>query len=316
VPQFARLVAAPSAKKAAFPQTAAAPPRRAGPQRGPMWHAIQLKAAQSAAPASPAKTQSDTGLPARLRTGIERLSGLAMDDVRVHPNSAEPAKLGALAFTQGSDIHLGPNQEQHLPHEAWHVVQQKQGRVKATAQLRAAIPINDDSALEHEADAMGAKALQATTSETRPAVQLKADGLAKALVEGPAAEIAGTSWPVQFNGLGEALMTDMEGYLEHSGDFVWLVGGTKQGKDLSHVHLFQVDKDAIKGQITVRKSLEKGGPKFASATVSEDDIRAQVLVVWGTDLAGKAERDEIVEGLKQLIDAVIDQWKEKVKSSD
>jgi hypothetical protein len=27
-----------------------------------------------------------------------------------------------------------PGQEQHLPHEAWHVVQQKQGRVKPTGQ--------------------------------------------------------------------------------------------------------------------------------------------------------------------------------------
>ena len=28
------------------------------------------------------------------------------------------------------DIHLGPGQEKHLPHEAWHVVQQKQGQSK------------------------------------------------------------------------------------------------------------------------------------------------------------------------------------------
>jgi len=51
---------------------------------------------------------------------------------------SEPAKLGALAYARGSDIHLGPGQEQHLAHEAWHVVQQKQGRVAATAQLKGA----------------------------------------------------------------------------------------------------------------------------------------------------------------------------------
>ena len=59
-----------------------------------------------------------------------------------------------------SDIHLGPGQERHLPHEAWHVVQQKQGRVAATAQLKGAA-VNDSPALEAEADAMGARALAA-----------------------------------------------------------------------------------------------------------------------------------------------------------
>ncbi len=100
------------------------------------------------------------GLPAPLRQGIEALSGLSMDSVRVHADSAEPARLGALAFAQGHDIHLGPGQEQHLPHEAWHVVQQLQGRVQPTLQLRAAVPGNDDAALEHEADVMGQRALQ------------------------------------------------------------------------------------------------------------------------------------------------------------
>jgi hypothetical protein len=105
------------------------------------------------------------GLPPRLRSGVEALSGIAMDDVRVHRNSSEPAKLGALAFTKGAEIHLGPGQEEHLPHEAWHVVQQKQGRVQATTQMKGAA-ISDDSRLEREADRMGAMArdARATTS--------------------------------------------------------------------------------------------------------------------------------------------------------
>jgi hypothetical protein len=93
-----------------------------------MWHAIQLKAAQEAAAATAApRPMSRSGLPVALKAGVEQLSGLAMDDVRVHRNSPEPARLGAFAYAQGSDIHLGPGQERHLPHEAWHVVQQKQG---------------------------------------------------------------------------------------------------------------------------------------------------------------------------------------------
>ena len=114
---------------------------------------------RSAAPgeAAEARTPERTGLPDRLKAGVEAISGLVMDDVRVHRDSSEPAKLSALAFTKGSDIHLGPGQEQHLPHEAWHVVQQKQGRVKVTTQLKGA-PINESALLEAEADRMGGRA--------------------------------------------------------------------------------------------------------------------------------------------------------------
>ena len=101
-----------------------------------------------------------TGLPERLKTGIEALSGLALDAVRVHYHSAKPAQLQALAYTQGTDIHIAPGQEQHLPHEAWHVVQQAQGRVPPTMQMQAGVTINDDRGLEREADGMGEQAMQ------------------------------------------------------------------------------------------------------------------------------------------------------------
>jgi len=107
-----------------------------------------------------ARKQNDTGLPDDLKSGIESLGGHSMDDVKVHYNSDKPAQVGALAYAQGTDIHVGPGQERHLPHEAWHVVQQKQGRVRPTMQLKGAW-INDDAALEKEADAMGAQAIQA-----------------------------------------------------------------------------------------------------------------------------------------------------------
>lgn len=103
---------------------------------------------------------NNTGLPGNLKSGIENLSGFAMDDVKVHYNSSKPAQLQAHAYAQGTDIHLASGQEKHLPHEAWHVVQQKQGRVQPTRQLKSKIGINDDAGLEREADVMGAKALQ------------------------------------------------------------------------------------------------------------------------------------------------------------
>ncbi|MFB9326525.1 DUF4157 domain-containing protein [Paenibacillus aurantiacus] len=100
-----------------------------------------------------------TGLGETLKAGIENLSGIPMDDVRVHRNSTKPQQLGALAYAQGTDIHVGPGQEKHLPHEAWHLVQQKQGRVKPTAEIGGKA-INDEESLESEADKMGSRAAQ------------------------------------------------------------------------------------------------------------------------------------------------------------
>ncbi|MBX9637750.1 MAG: DUF4157 domain-containing protein [Nitrosomonas sp.] len=115
---------------------------------------------------------NNTGLPDNLKSGIENLSGMSMDSVRVHYNSAQPAQLNALAYAQGTDIHVAPGQEQHLPHEAWHVVQQAQGRVQPTMQMKDGIPVNDDRGLEHEADVMGAKALQRRVDNQAP-MQMK-----------------------------------------------------------------------------------------------------------------------------------------------
>ncbi|MCF5604479.1 eCIS core domain-containing protein [Pseudomonas syringae] len=75
--------------------------------------------------AKAAPTPNRTGMPDPLKNGIEHLSGMNMDHVRVHFNSDKPAQLNAHAYAQGSQIHLAPGQEKHLPHEAWHVVQQK-----------------------------------------------------------------------------------------------------------------------------------------------------------------------------------------------
>lgn len=103
--------------------------------------------------------KNTTGLPDNLKNGIETLSGFSMDDVKVHYNSDKPGKINALAYTQGSDIHVARGQEKHLPHESWHVIQQKQGRVNNGVQLKGSTKLNTDTSLEREADLMGQKAL-------------------------------------------------------------------------------------------------------------------------------------------------------------
>lgn len=133
--------------------------------------------------------ENKTGLPDNLKSGIENLSGHSMDDVKVHYNSSKPTQLNAHAYAQGTDIHLASGQEKHLPHEAWHVVQQKEGRVKPTMQMQG-VNINDDTGLEKEADVMGGKALQmkgknektptVLNSNTNKAIQLYVADVSKA----------------------------------------------------------------------------------------------------------------------------------------
>src|SRR3569623_2574712 len=90
-----------------------------------------------------------TGMPDNLKAGVEAMSGMSLDHVRVHRNSPTPAQLNAQAYAQGSDIHLAPGQARPLPHEAWHVLQTAQGRVKPTMQMTGNVPVNDDAHLEH-----------------------------------------------------------------------------------------------------------------------------------------------------------------------
>jgi hypothetical protein len=123
------------------------------------------------------KKENNTGLPDNLKTGMENLSGMSLDDVKVHRNSDKPAQLQAHAYAQGTDIHLASGQEKHLPHEAWHVVQQKQGRVKPTIQMKGKVNVNENAGLEKEADVMGAKALVPTAQlEGGPGVEEKLQG--------------------------------------------------------------------------------------------------------------------------------------------
>ncbi len=109
-------------------------------------------------------------LPPNIQSGVEAISGYSMENVKVHYNSAKPALIQAKAYTQGDHIHVAPGEERHLPHEAWHVVQQKQNRVKPNNKSFSGVPINDDLSLEREADRMGSKA---SAFQSNQPVQLK-----------------------------------------------------------------------------------------------------------------------------------------------
>jgi|GEM_PF-4671605 len=102
-------------------------------------------------------TGNSNGLPEKLKEGVESLSGFDLSEVRVTYNSPKPMQVGAAAYTRGMEIHVSPGQEQSLPHEAWHVVQQAQGRVKPTGQMNG-MNINNDPGLEAEASSKGEQA--------------------------------------------------------------------------------------------------------------------------------------------------------------
>jgi Domain of unknown function (DUF4157) len=154
----------PASERAAQRKRAAPPamtlddsPRQAAQRK-------QLTQLKSPATGTPARN----ALPETLQAGLQSLSGMNLSQVQVHYNSSKPAQLQALAYAQGNEIHLAPGQEQHLPHEAWHLVQQRQGRVKATGEA-GGVAINDNPGLEREADQMGARAAQMKTVQRKTA---------------------------------------------------------------------------------------------------------------------------------------------------
>lgn len=165
-----------------------------------------------AAPDRRQSKENASGLPDRLKSGLEQLSGVDLSDVQVHRNSGKPAEIGALAYAQGTDIHIGPGQEKHLPHEGWHVVQQKRGRVQPTLQLKDGLAVNDDSELEREADEMGEKALAlGATASSPPPPPPEDEGSAVAPASG-----AGTSGVVQ-GVIQRAVQHDAPNYQQKGG---------------------------------------------------------------------------------------------------
>ena len=82
---------------------------------------------------------------------IEKESGISFADVKIHYASNKPKEFGALAYAYGNDVYLGSGQEKHLKHELGHVVQQRQGIVKPTMQLKG-YPVNNEQKLEKDAD--------------------------------------------------------------------------------------------------------------------------------------------------------------------
>jgi hypothetical protein len=109
--------------------------------------------------------KNETGMPNEVKTKMEGAMNTDFSDVKVHSNSRKAPEVGALAFTQGSQVHFAPGQfkpntksgQELLGHELAHVVQQRKGIVKPTTEA-AGLPVNDSPHFEREADQLGKKA--------------------------------------------------------------------------------------------------------------------------------------------------------------
>ncbi len=126
--------------------------------------------------------KSSSLLPEPVQNKMEATMGADFSNVNIHPNSQQAQEVGALAYTQGNDVHFAPGQfdpnshkgQSLIGHELAHVVQQRQGRVQATTQAKG-LPVNDDQGLEKEADVIGEKAAMAA-NVSAPAQKKEADG--------------------------------------------------------------------------------------------------------------------------------------------
>lgn len=166
------------------------------------------------------KKANNTGLPENVKNNTESISGISLDDVKVNYNSNKPAQLNAHAYAEGSNIHVAPGQEKHIGHEAWHVVQQKQGRVKPTTEV-GGVPINDNKSLESEADKMGEQTSKENTSKNKIQLKEKSKGnsVAQLATESQEAMTGGLTIAQRKAKLALAGLTDGPKILKKAGIF-------------------------------------------------------------------------------------------------
>jgi hypothetical protein len=133
----------------------------------------------------PGSSGTKTDMPDDVQNKMEYSFGVDFSDVDIHKDSPQAPSLGALAYTQGNDVHFAPGQynpgsqkgQELLGHELTHVVQQREGRVKPTnkqqssyakaSEVNEGMSVNTDPALEKEADEQGKQAAQGKMADVK-----------------------------------------------------------------------------------------------------------------------------------------------------
>jgi hypothetical protein len=243
--------------------------------------AFQLMASDGGADAPPVqRKESSGGLPGDLVSGFAASTGHDLSNVNVHRNSDKPSQVGALAYAQGNDIHLGAGQDQHLAHEAAHIVQQREGRVQANTSV-GGMPVNNSASLESEADSMGSKAAQMKAAPQQT-IQRQATAGSGAIQR-----------EVDYNALATTLKAELDEYFPDTEDVIaifeqipWTDGLSKLGSAYNLVSPGKPMMMALKEELSVdayRQVMERatgvavetaGGSMNANVAVSGYNLRA------------------------------------------
>lgn len=106
---------------------------------------------------------SSVELPKDVQSKMENSFGHDFSDVKLHKDSSQAQDVNAKAYAQGNEIHFAPGEynpssksgQELIGHELTHVVQQKKGKVGQGEIHGSGMEINQDKALEQEADTLG-----------------------------------------------------------------------------------------------------------------------------------------------------------------
>lgn len=180
--------------------------------------------------------ENKTELPENVQTKMENSFGQDFSDVNIHKDSPKADSFNAKAYAQGKDIHFAPGEfqpntksgQELIGHELTHVVQQKQGKVNG-ADVNGKDIVNNDPALEKEADDAGKKASEGQS------VEVSGDGSGVQLKEDPKLNITFTDGvgihqektKLSMNYLGEYRYTPKNG-LFNTEEVQYVVTGTKE----------------------------------------------------------------------------------------
>lgn len=166
----AQVRSAPGQPPPAFARRAMPVQARPAPGRPPLAHqaagVVQPFGGVESFEVDPAKVGLGRGggqpLPQAVLAKMETAFGADFSGVRIHVGP-QATRIGAVAFTMGEDVYFAPGKyqpdsaqgQQLIGHELAHVIQQRQGRVRAPG---SGVAVVQDRALEIEADRLGAQA--------------------------------------------------------------------------------------------------------------------------------------------------------------
>lgn len=125
---------------------------------------IQTKPNEAGEASSTKKAASENAASENVLSTMGENFGQDFSSVKINTNSDKAKSMNALAYTQGEKIDFAPGQynpsskagQALIGHELTHVIQQRQNRVKSTNTIQG-YQLNDDPALEAEANQMGKK---------------------------------------------------------------------------------------------------------------------------------------------------------------